>query len=139
MELDISERSIRRILKSDLGLHFYKNVIEPALSYDQKIKRKQFANSIRTDFRKHETSKILFSDEKFFDIDGVYKSQNDRVRAVDRADVDEKDGFKQKGKIPQKVMVCTVKKKGRIKNVATSYEPFFRMWNCQEPLKRFLK
>ena len=37
--------------------------------------------------------RILFSDEKFFDIDGVYNSQNDRVWAVDRADADEKVAF----------------------------------------------
>jgi hypothetical protein len=34
--------------------------------------------------------KIVFSDEKMFDIDGVYNSENDRMRAVNRADVDEK-------------------------------------------------
>jgi hypothetical protein len=37
--------------------------------------------------------KILFSDEKFFDIDGVYNAQNDRVWAANHADA------------PQKVMV----------------------------------
>ena len=49
--------------------------------------------------------RIIFSDEKFFDIDGVYNSQNDRVWAVDRADADKKGGIKQKRKFPQKVMV----------------------------------
>ena len=49
--------------------------------------------------------KILFSDEKFFDIDSVYNSQNDRVWAVDRADADEKGGIQRKRKFPQKVMV----------------------------------
>ena len=49
--------------------------------------------------------RILFSDEKFFDIDGVYNSQNDRVWAVDRADADEKGGIQQRRKFPQKVMV----------------------------------
>ena len=49
--------------------------------------------------------KILFSDEKYFDIDGVYNSQNDRVWAVNRADADEKGGVKQRRKHPQKVMV----------------------------------
>ena len=34
--------------------------------------------------------KILVSDEKFFDIDDVYNSQNDRVWAVDRADTDKR-------------------------------------------------
>ncbi|CAF1494370.1 unnamed protein product [Adineta ricciae] len=105
MELDISDRSVRRILRNDLGLRPYKKIIEPALSDDQKVKRKQFANWVRTNFRKKETLKILFSDEKFFDIDGVYNSQNDRVWAVDRADADKKGGVKQKRKFPQKVMV----------------------------------
>ena len=40
---------------------------------------KIFANWIRTNFRKEETMRILFSDEKVFDIDGVDNSQNDRM------------------------------------------------------------
>ena len=44
--------------------------------------------------------KILFSDEKYFDIDGVYNSQNNRVRAVNRADADKKGGIKQRRKHP---------------------------------------
>jgi hypothetical protein len=88
MELDISDGTVRRILKNDLGLRSY---------------RKQFANSVRTNFRKQETLKILFSDEKYFYIDGVCNSQKDRVWAVDRAD--QKGGIKQKRKLPQKVMV----------------------------------
>ncbi|CAM4980305.1 unnamed protein product [Rotaria socialis] len=105
MELDISERSVRRILKNDLGLRPYKKIAEPALSDDQKIKRKQFANWVRTNFRKEETLKILFSDEKLFDIDGIYNSQNERVWAVDRADADKRGGIKEKRKFPQKAMV----------------------------------
>ncbi|CAF3257917.1 unnamed protein product [Rotaria socialis] len=102
LELDISETRVRRILKSDLGLHPYKKFVEPLLSDDQKIKRKKFANWIRTNFRKEETMRILFSDEKFFDIDGVYNSQNDRVWAIGRADADKNGGIKQKRKFPQK-------------------------------------
>ena len=30
--------------------------------------------------------RILFLNEKFFDIDDVYNSENDRIWAVDRAD-----------------------------------------------------
>ena len=66
---------------------------------------KKFANWVRRNFRKEDTIRILFSDEKFFDIDGVYNSQNDRVWAVDRADVDKKGGIKQRRKFPWKVMV----------------------------------
>ncbi|CAF1073942.1 unnamed protein product [Rotaria magnacalcarata] len=101
----MSERSVRRIMKNDLGLYPYKKVIEPLLSDDQKLKRKQFANWVRTNFRKEDTLKILFSDEKMFDIDGVYNTQNDRVWAVDRADADKNGGTQQKRKFPQKVMV----------------------------------
>ena len=44
---------------------------------------------------------ILFSDKKFFDIDDVSNTQNNRVWAVDHADVDKKGVIKQR----QKVMV----------------------------------
>ena len=44
--------------------------------------------------------KILFSDEKLFDIDGIYNSQNDRICA----EVDIKGGIRQICKFPQKVM-----------------------------------
>ena len=105
MELDISERSVRRIMKNDLGLYPYKKVIEPLLSDDQKLKRKQFANWDRTNFRKENTLKILFSDKKMFDIDGVYNTQNDRVWAVDRADANKNGGIQRRRKFPQKIMV----------------------------------
>ena len=39
--------------------------------------------------------KILFSDEKYFDIDDVHNSQNDRLWTVNRVDTDEKSGIKQ--------------------------------------------
>ena len=37
---------------------------------------------------------ILFSKKKTFDIDGVYNSQNDRIRAVNRAAADTKGGIR---------------------------------------------
>ena len=49
--------------------------------------------------------KLLFSDEKYFDIDGVYNPQNDRVWAVNRADPDEKDGIQHRRKHPQQITV----------------------------------
>ena len=86
MDLRISERSVRRIMKNDVGLCPYKKVIEPLLSNDQKVKQKKFANWVRTNFfRKGDTMRrILFSDEKFFGIDGVYNYQNDRVWPVQK-------------------------------------------------------
>ena len=79
LELEMSERSMRRILRDDLGLKPYKKIVQPQLTDVQKAKRVQFANWIRRHFRKEATMRILFSDEKMFDIDGIYNAQNDRV------------------------------------------------------------
>ena len=52
------------------------------------IKKKD--NWVRTNFRKENMMKILFSDEKLFDIDGICNSQNDRIWVVNRAEVDDR-------------------------------------------------
>ena len=70
-----------------------------------KKKRMRFANWIRTNFRKENTMKILFSDEKMFDIDGIYNSQNDRICAVNRSAADIKGDIRQKRKFLQKAMI----------------------------------
>ena len=74
-QLGISRTNVRRILRNDLGLRVYKIQNEPLLSNEHKEKRVKFVNWIRTNFRKENTMKILFSDEKMFDIDGIYNSQ----------------------------------------------------------------
>ena len=78
VELNISRTSVRRILKNDLLLRPYTKIVEPLLTDEHKEKKK-FSNWVRTRFRKEDTIKILFSDEKLFDIDGIYNSQNDRM------------------------------------------------------------
>ena len=47
----------------------------------------------------------FFTDEKFFDLDGIYNTLNDRVWAVNREEADKKDGVHEKNKFPVKVMV----------------------------------
>ena len=44
----------------------------------------------RKNIRKSTSRKILFSDEKCFDVDRVYNRQNDRIWAPDRETVDKK-------------------------------------------------
>ena len=44
--------------------------------------------------------RILFSDEKLFDIDGVYNIQSDRVWASSRVETNECGGIKMKRKFP---------------------------------------
>ena len=104
-ELDISNGSVVRILKQDLGYRSYKKTVEPALTDFEKSKRMKFANWLRHNFRKEDTLTILFSDEKMFDLDGMYNAQNDRIWAVNLEEADKRGGVQQKRKFPQKVMV----------------------------------
>ena len=67
--------------------------------------RKKFANWVKTNFKKEGILKILFSDEKIFDLDGVCNAHNNRMWAVDRDKADEKGERKQKRKFSQKVMI----------------------------------
>ena len=57
------------------------------------------------DYSKEDIKKWLVIDEKYFDLDGIYDSQNDRVLAANRQEADRKGGFHQKTKHPEKVMV----------------------------------
>jgi hypothetical protein len=75
-KLDMSKISVWRIPKKDSGLKPYRKLIELLLSDNQKIRSKQYANSVRTNFREEDTLRILFSDDKFFDIDGVFNYLN---------------------------------------------------------------
>ena len=101
--LGISKTSVRIILRNDLGLRAYKIQNEPLLTNKHKEKRVKFANCIRTNFfRKENTMKILFSDEKMFDIDGIYNSQNDQIWAVNRSAADTKGDVGQKTKVSAK-------------------------------------
>ena len=104
-DLRISRRSAQIILKDDLKLKSYRIKVQSKISEYQKAKRLKFANWIPTNFRKEGTLRFLFPDEKMFDIDGVYNSQNERIWAPNRADADAKDGIKQIQKFPKKVMV----------------------------------
>ena len=51
---------------------------------------------------KKDTMKIFFSDEKIFDLDGIYNSENDRIWAVNREEANQRGGKKIARKVPQK-------------------------------------
>ena len=101
-QLDISRTSGRRGWRNDRGLRSYKKRIVPLMTDTEKSRKKEFANWLRTNLKKEDTLKILFSDEKIFDIDGVCNAHNNRMWPVDR---DEKVGRKQKRTFSQKIMI----------------------------------
>ena len=78
-ELNISNPSVYRILQDDLGYFPYKKIIQPTITDVQKQKRIKFANWVFNNFKKNDIRNCLFSDEKIFDLDGIYNAQNDRI------------------------------------------------------------
>ncbi|KAL4500781.1 hypothetical protein ABPG72_020015 [Tetrahymena utriculariae] len=104
-QLNTSKSNVQRILNLDLQLKPYKIRRQPFLQTAHIEKRLKFSYWVQNNFTKNDCLKILFSDEKQFEIDGVYNTQNDRIGAVDRAQADLKGGIFQKQKFPQKVMV----------------------------------
>ena len=104
-ELNISNGSLVRILRKDLGYRSYKKGVQPALTDFEKSKRMKFANWLRHNFRKEHILRILFSDEKMFNLDGMYNAQNDRIWAVNREEAYKRGDVQQTRNFPQKVMV----------------------------------
>ena len=71
----------------------YKKTVEPLLKDEhKKLSGKKFANWARKKFRKEDTMRILFSDGKMFDLDGIYNSENDRMWAVNREEANQRGG-----------------------------------------------
>ena len=70
LEMDMSFSSAYRILRKDLKMKPYKETVELLLKDEHKAQRKKFVNWTRKKFRKEDTTTILFSDEKMFDLDG---------------------------------------------------------------------
>lgn len=104
-QLGISRQSLGRIVKEDLGLYPYRITIQPKLTDAHKQARITFANWVRRSLTKDSIRKILFSDEKYFTVDGIFNRQNDRVYAASRAAADECGGTYAKAKYPAQIMV----------------------------------
>ena len=105
VQLNISRTGIRRISKNDLLLRSYKKTVELLLTEGHKERRKRFSDWARRRFRKEDTMRILFQNDKLFDIDEIYNCQNDRTRAVSRVKAGKRDSLNQKRTFPEKVMV----------------------------------
>ena len=81
----------------------YKITIESLLKNEHKVQRK-------IGREKKDTMRILYSDEKMFDLDSIYNSENDRIWIVNREEANRRDGKKkQQGKFAEKVIVWLTK------------------------------
>jgi len=108
-KLGISYGSAQSILTKDLRLRPYKKRVAPNLTDDQKQNRVRFYHWVKRNFKKSDSERILFSDEKWFTSNGVYNRQNDRIWAVNRGEADGNGGVHQKKKFAEGVMVWLVK------------------------------
>ena len=101
-KIKISKSSIHRILREDLRCFPYK---KPKITDLQKRKRNKFASSIWNNYTKNDTKRWLFSDEKDFDFNGIYNSQNDRVWTVSREEADKREAIHVETSFPVKVIM----------------------------------
>ena len=92
VQLDISRTSLRRMLKNDLLLRPSKKIVEPLLPDERRQKRTKMFT------KREDTMKILLSEEKLFDIDGIYNFPDDRIWAVSRVEADKRGDIKKKRK-----------------------------------------
>ena len=104
-EMRISKTSTQRILRREPGYFRYTKIKQPKLTGLQKKESVKFANWILNHCTKDESRQWFFSDEKFFDLDGPYNSENDQVWAANREEAEEKGGLHEKIEFPQKVML----------------------------------
>ena len=70
-----------------------------------KDEHKAQREKIRQLGEKKDTMRIVFSDDKMFDLDGIYNSENDGIWAINREEKIGEMGKKQPGKFSEKVMV----------------------------------
>ena len=91
LEMDMSSfSSASRILRKDLKMKPYKITVEPLLKDEHKAQWKNSLISREKVPKREDTMRILFSDEKMFDLDGVYNSQNDRIWPVTREEANQR-------------------------------------------------
>ncbi|CAF4881239.1 unnamed protein product [Rotaria socialis] len=105
IDLKIPPGTIGGIIHDDLHLHVYHVTIQSNLKDEHKQGRVSFAYWVRKSLRKQDQEKILFFDEKYFELDGICNHQNGRVYAAYRQDANEHKKIRLKAKFPKRIMI----------------------------------
>lgn len=103
--LGVSKGTMGRIIREDLHLHAYRVTTQPNLKDEHKQRRISFAYWVRKSLRKKDHDQILFTDEKYFGLDGIFNRQNDRVYASSRQEADEHGGIRPVSKFSKRIMI----------------------------------
>ena len=86
-ELKVAPGTVRRAVKSDLGLKSYARTPRHLLTEAMKTRRLERCRKVRSFLKKSVRTVIIFSDEKIFTVDAVVNRRNDRYLAESLADV----------------------------------------------------
>jgi AraC-like DNA-binding protein len=105
-DMDVSERTIRRIVKTDLKLSPLKMRTRQQLTDLQKEKRLARAKVLLNKMKAcTDASEVIFSDEKLFTVEVTFNSQNDRVLTKSSKDIPNSMRTAYRRQKPSSVMV----------------------------------
>ena len=105
-ELQVSESSVRRIARKDLGLKSFKRVAVQVLSDATKVKRLTRCKALLRRLTVAKCKRVFFTDEKMFYLDPPVCSQNKRIWSTGRKkDICPQRLLQQRAKFSQNVMV----------------------------------
>lgn len=104
-DLKMSARSMRRVVKEDLGLKAYKFQRRHLISEASKKKRLDRGKKMLKEIERAGQKSIIWSDEKVFTVQAVNNPQNDRVYAANPGDLPEGSRAHLRRQKPAGVMV----------------------------------
>lgn len=101
----ISERSVRRIVKEDLGLTSYKQQEAQDLDENKMRIRKERCQTLLRRFQRGSHKSIVFSDEKLFTVEEKFNKQNVRIIAKNIKEANKHGRIVKRKAHPKSVMV----------------------------------
>ena len=105
-DMNVSEKTIRNIVKIDLKMSSFKMQTRQYLTDLQKEKRLARAKILLNKLKAGtDTDEIIFSDEKLFTVESIFNRQNDRVLAKSSADIPDSTRSVFRRQKPSSVMV----------------------------------
>ncbi|KAI6656176.1 hypothetical protein LOD99_1509 [Oopsacas minuta] len=104
-ELKVSESSVRKIVKVNLGMRSFRRKKVHFLSEQVKVKRLQRCKGQLRRHVNHDIKKIAFSDEKIFTIEEALNPQNDRIISHKSSTIDPDLKYVPRVQKPLSVMV----------------------------------
>lgn len=105
-DMNVSEKTIRNIVKIDLKMSSFKMRTRQYLTDLQKEKRLARAKILLNKLKAGtDTDEIIFSDEKLFTVESIFNRQNDRVLAKSSADIPDSTRSVFRRQKPSSVMV----------------------------------